>query len=300
MDSKTKLELGWGNPDFLSPYWEMNPQSISIDLDVNLAYQFSGLEDLKANIKKLHKKLRNANVENKHIVIGNGATHLLNGLIATNSSPLIYAEAPCYHKFYDFADIQNKHWKQHEHGLEIVTIPNNPDGRKEEGTAINRIYDLSYNWPTYTEVANHNKDIMVFGLSKATGHASARIGWAIIKDPAIAKQLEDWIHYNSCGVSYYGQLIANKVIKNQLVTKETVFQYGQEVLTSRWRDILFNVNLPFERQSGGGMFMWCKGEIPEGINAVKGSLFGATDEYFRISVGVSNEVWEEFVRRYGK
>lgn len=300
MDSKTKLELGWGNPDFLAPYWELNPQSFSFDIDVNLAYQFTGLEELKTNIKKLHKKIRNANVENKHIVIGNGATHILNGLISISSSPLVFAETPCYHKYFDFVRCANKTWAQHENALEIITLPNNPDGTKHEGTAFSKVHDLSYNWPTYTQITNYDHPIMVFGLSKATGHASARIGWAIIEDERIAKRLEEWVHFNSCGVSYYSQLVANKIVKYQTLTTDTVFKYGQDVLMSRWRDVLYNIELPFDRQNGGGMFMWCKGEIPEDMNVVKGSLFGATDEYFRISVGVSDEIWEEFVRRYAK
>lgn len=299
MDSKTKLELGWGNPDFLQPYWEANPKSFSIDVDLNLAYQFTGLEELKNNIKKLHQRIRNANVDNKYVVIGNGVTHLLNGLISISDNPLMFAQAPCYHKFYDFARIGNKTWTEHENAVEIVTLPNNPDHTRKVGTSQFMIHDLSYNWPTYGQSIEYNHDIMLFGLSKATGHASARIGWAIIKDEKVAKKLEEWIHLNSCGVSYYSQVIASKVIKDQVLTKsETVFEYGENVLSSRWRDVLYSLDLPFERQSGGGMFMWCKGEIPEGITAVKGSLFGATDEYFRISLGVSQEVWEEFVSRY--
>lgn len=300
MDSKTKLELDWGNPDFLQPYWELNPQSFSFDIDVNLSYQFTGLEELKTNIKRLHKKIRNANVENKHIVIGNGATHLLNGLINIHPTPLIYAESPCYHKFYEFARIGNKTWMNHPNAVEIVTLPNNPDTARHSGTSQFLIHDLSYNWPTYGQTKEYDKDIMVFGLSKATGHASARIGWAIIKDESIAKKLEEWIHLNSCGVSYYSQLIANKIIKTQALSKDNVFEFGLNILSSRWRNVLFDINLPFERQNGGGMFMWCKGTCPENITSVKGSLFGSTDEYFRLSLGVSEEVWQEFVRRYAK
>lgn len=300
MDSKTKLELGWGNPDFLQPYWEAHPINLNIDLNEQLAYQFTGLEDLKISIKKLHKKIGNANVDNKYIVIGSGATHILNGLISMHSSPLVYAEPPCYHKFYEFTNFANKTWAQHENSIEIVTIPNNPDGQIKKGTSKFQVHDLSYNWPTYGRIENYDFDIMIFGLSKATGHASTRIGWAIIKDEEVAKQLEYWMHINSCGVSYYSQLAANKIIKNQALIKDTVFKYGEEVIIERWKDIMFSMNLPFERQNGNGMFMWCKGECPEDLTVVPGKLFGGPDDHFRISLGVSEETWQEFVRRFAK
>lgn len=280
----------------------MNPQSISIDLDINLAYQYSGLDELKTSIKKLHKKIRNANVDG-YIVIGGGVTHLLNGLIATQESDFVYAQAPYYHKFPRYAELQKRHWAETDFETVIVTLPNNPDNSKKEpkpNTKGTVLYDLSYNWPTYGQVVEHNKDIMLFGLSKATGHASARIGWAIIKDKEVADKLNEWIEINSCGISYYSQLVAIKVIKNQIYEQDTVFKYGQEILSARWRTVLFHLDLPFERQSGGGMFMWCKGKCPDDIISIPGSEFGASDEYFRISLGVSDEVWEEFVERYAK
>lgn len=227
---KVKLELGWGNPDFLVPYWEAQGLSINIDLDQSLAYQFTGQEELKNNIKKLHQRIRNANIENKNIVIGQGATHLLNGLIAIHSSPLVYANSPCYHKFYDYVRLANKTWTCHKNSIEIVTRPNNPDGLKHDPVADFKIYDLSYNWPTYGQIDCYNEDVMVFGLSKATGHASARIGWAIIKDEKLAKDLETWIHLTSCGIGYYDQLVASKIIKHQVFTKHTVFEFGEKIL----------------------------------------------------------------------
>lgn len=68
--------------------------------------------------------------------------------------------------------------------IELVTSPNNPDGSIRQAV-VNRsggilVHDLAYYWPQYTPIlfqANH--DIMLFTVSKCTGHAGIRIGYVI-------------------------------------------------------------------------------------------------------------------------
>jgi L-tryptophan--pyruvate aminotransferase len=65
--------------------------------------------------------------------------------------------------------------------IEMVCSPNNPDGAirdavlsSEHGKAV---HDLVYYWPQYTPItgpAAH--DIMLFTMSKTTGHAGTRLG----------------------------------------------------------------------------------------------------------------------------
>ena len=65
--------------------------------------------------------------------------------------------------------------------LELVTMPNNPDGQVR-GPVVNRndgklIHDLAYYWPQYTPItAQADYDIMLFTFSKSTGHGGSRIG----------------------------------------------------------------------------------------------------------------------------
>lgn len=292
--------MGWGNPDFLIPYWEARFPEWHLDLSENLAYQFTGIPQLKENVIKLHNKVGNASTEGKTVVIGNGATHILNGLIQIHSSPLVYAKPPNYHKFYDYIKVANKTWSCHKNALEIVTIPNNPDGETHKGYSDFQVHDLSYNWPTYVDHKKLNHDVMIFGLSKATGHASARVGWALLEDEKLAEEFDHWVHLTSCGISYYAQAAANRVIKNQLYTEDTVFKYGRKILINRWKKVYYGLDLPFTRLNGTGMFMWCKGECPKDINSIPGELFGGGEDYFRLSMGVSEDTWQEFVRRYGK
>lgn len=65
--------------------------------------------------------------------------------------------------------------------IELVTSPNNPDGSWRQpvvnGSQGVLIHDLAYYWPQYSPIsfaANH--DIMLFTVSKSTGHAGSRIG----------------------------------------------------------------------------------------------------------------------------
>lgn len=66
--------------------------------------------------------------------------------------------------------------------IEMVTSPNNPDGvcreavvKKDGGKCV---HDLAYYWPQYTPItAPSDYDIMLFTVSKCTGHAGSRIGY---------------------------------------------------------------------------------------------------------------------------
>lgn len=65
--------------------------------------------------------------------------------------------------------------------IEVVCAPNNPDGFMNEAvlSAENgkTIHDLAYYWPHYTAISKPaDHDIMLFTVSKSTGHAGTRLG----------------------------------------------------------------------------------------------------------------------------
>lgn len=66
--------------------------------------------------------------------------------------------------------------------IELVTSPNNPDGSIRQavvnGTGV-LVHDLAYYWPQYTPISYRaDNDIMLFTVSKCTGHAGTRLGYA--------------------------------------------------------------------------------------------------------------------------
>ena len=65
--------------------------------------------------------------------------------------------------------------------IEFVTSPNNPDGKLRKavlnGPYAKSIHDHAYNWPHYTAITSpSDEDLMIFTLSKLTGHAGVRFG----------------------------------------------------------------------------------------------------------------------------
>ena len=64
--------------------------------------------------------------------------------------------------------------------IELVCSPNNPDGAVREAVVAGgkAIHDLVYYWPQYTPITGRAaRDIMLFTVSKSTGHAGTRIGY---------------------------------------------------------------------------------------------------------------------------
>lgn len=65
--------------------------------------------------------------------------------------------------------------------IELVTSPSNPDGNVRR-SVVNRsegilIHDLAYYWPQYTPITSlADHELMLFTVSKSTGHAGMRIG----------------------------------------------------------------------------------------------------------------------------
>lgn len=66
--------------------------------------------------------------------------------------------------------------------IEFVTSPNNPDGFLMKSTlrdsSASSINDHAYYWPHFTAIpAPADEDVMIFTISKLTGHAGTRLGY---------------------------------------------------------------------------------------------------------------------------
>lgn len=78
--------------------------------------------------------------------------------------------------------------------IEFVTSPNNPDCQLNkavlEGPSVKTIHDRAYYWPHFTAIpAPADDDLMIFTISKLTGHAGSRFGWALVKDDSLPKNV---------------------------------------------------------------------------------------------------------------
>jgi hypothetical protein len=80
--------------------------------------------------------------------------------------------------------------------IEFVTVPNNPSGelRKPIYPTAAQIYDMVYYWPSLTAITYRAAHpIMMFSMSKLTGHAGTRLGWAWVKDPVVASLMSSFV-----------------------------------------------------------------------------------------------------------
>ncbi|XWS15304.1 hypothetical protein CRYUN_Cryun35bG0084400 [Craigia yunnanensis] len=126
--------------------------------------------------------------------------------------------------------------------IEFVTSPNNPDGRLKKailhGPHVKTVYDRAYYWPHFTPIpAPADEDVMVFTLSKLTGHAGSRFGWAVIKDETVYNRMVIHMNLNSMGVSRDTQLRAFKLLKTVLEGEgegKEIFDFAYQTMKTRW------------------------------------------------------------------
>ncbi|KAE8731314.1 Pyridoxal phosphate (PLP)-dependent transferases superfamily protein, putative isoform 2 [Hibiscus syriacus] len=98
-------------------------------------------------------------------------------------------------------------WRNRSDGsadvIEFVTAPNNPDGRLNkailDGPNVKTIYDRAFTGHILQPIpAPADEDLMVFTLSKLTGHAGSRFGWAVIKDETVFNRMVAHMQIHGC------------------------------------------------------------------------------------------------------
>lgn len=300
------LDLRFGNTGFLANYWLRYDSKAARFLygDTNLGYSHAFPNDaVKESIKAIHDKVGNALTEDKHLVVGAGASQVIQAaLYALKRRDIksVYARPPHFPRFKHFSHMVGLDFTYDTASpqtAEIVSIPNNPDNSYVPNVYATYIADCCYNWPQYKKVELRNDDIMVFSLAKATGHASTRIGWALVKDKSIAEDMIKYIEIQSCGVSVEALGVTRQILMNQASIDPTfaIFKNGSDKLKNRWE----KVRSAFKDIAGchiindNGMFLWGKtdGDSTDyfkklGILSVNGDYFGMKDRnHFRLNIG---------------
>ncbi|CAM6113929.1 unnamed protein product [Calypogeia fissa] len=245
-------------------------------------------------IRRLHDVVGNAVTDGRHIVIGVGSTQLLQAALYALSSPpslgsstttpmSVVSEAPYYSAYpmqtdylksglYRWAGDAAK-FKQSTSEvdeaayIELITSPSNPTGEIRKavvnGTRGVLVHDLAYYWPHYVPItAPADDDLMLFTMSKNTGHAGTRIGWAIVKDLDVAKRMAKFIELNSIGVSKDAQIRSTQILRSVIMaykgddrmldertmsgavevhaeSKQGLFHFGASEMAFRWRRLRY-------------------------------------------------------------
>lgn len=302
------IDARFGNPSFLHKYWELCDVHVTAKGGKKMNYLDAyGDDDLKRAILMLHIRIGNADVTERHVVLGVGASQVMSAAmyaLSLDGPKIVHAESPYFSRFEHFTKFAGtglEFWKdkpQPPH-IQIITCPNNPNGMTRNiKTSDITIHDLVYNWPQYTDVVKYDEDIMVFGLAKATGHASTRVGWALVKDKEVADRMQHYIEMSTCGVGMESLNHAYRImqIQERLRPDDTCFAEGRKILRDRWQRLKKSLGNDSNVKliNDGGMFAW--GRVFKGtatdhfrsksILVVSGEYFGRTDKYFRINMGL--------------
>lgn len=314
------LDMRFGDPAFLQPYWRgFKPEVISgSGLDMGYVNSY-GSESLKQAIRDIHNKVGNAVADDKHIVLGVGASQMLAAAVYALKNKDVWAKPPFFSRFLQltkFAGIDANLVVSDLPPIpgeltQIITCPNNPDGKHESFSYTeDSIYDLVYNWPQYTDVIKYDEDLMVFGLAKATGHASTRVGWALVKDKNIAEAMHHYIEMSTCGVGVESLKMTERILRQQIIIEDKYlcFKHGKDKLRRR-RDKLNEAlkDKEFEILNDSGMFVWgrvkdknaCKiWKDKYGVLAVNGRYFGMPDDsYFRLNLGCDVNTFTSLIEK---
>ncbi|XP_073014169.1 tryptophan aminotransferase-related protein 2 [Typha latifolia] len=308
--------------------------------------------DFAHEVRRLHGLVGNAVVEERHVIVGTGSTQLFQAALYALSPPdasepmSVVSAVPYYSSYPSVTDylrsglfrwFGDAHAFKGETYIELVCSPNNPDGTIKEAVLKSKfgktIHDLAYYWPQYTAiVGTADHDIMLFTVSKSTGHAGTRLGWALVKDRDVAKKMVKFIELNTIGVSKDSQLRAAKILKvvsdgYELPNPDgmdKLFDFGRRLMAARWERLHEAVkasgffSLPEfssgfctffkERTATYPAFAWlkcekeeirdCEGFLKEhNILTRSGKHFGVASKFVRVSMLDRDENFDLFVKR---
>lgn len=264
-----------GDPVFLEPYWMRHAAASAVVYSGwhRMSYRttngvFQSVE-LERAIKQLHRAVGNAVADDKHMVFATGSVQLINALIyalspdsnagATASVVATTPYYPSYRTQTVLFDGREYRWDGNtaiwanatsgnssagkDNIIEFVTSPNNPDAllRKPVVRGASAVVDHAYYWPHFTHIpAPADEDVMLFTISKVSGHASSRFGWALIRDEKVAKRADTYIQQSTLGGSRDTQLRMLKIIKLMLANlhgEEDIFRFGHDVMRAKWQKL---------------------------------------------------------------
>lgn len=310
-------------------------QKIKIRLDFPLYdytyYSFYGLPKTRDLIRQLHKLANpKADFDKKILVIGTGATQILNALIFAFYNKLkrkiaVTVMTPGY--LDTVLSISSLHEGQAQYipnlknaDLEFVASPNNPNGVNQEGqkSIPNIVYDRVNFWKYYMindpylaeNFTFENEDTTVFSLPKMNGFSGSRIGYAFVRDPEIANFMVYYIVVQTHGIPVDSDLRHQTAIEWFLKDNNWNSFCGQmqNILKYRWTTMtnLLRNNRNIVLLSSQGPNAWVKtpGNNAKqfllekyGLAGTYGPEYGVSTEYARLNLLCTTRQFNEMTSR---
>ncbi|KAF8678501.1 hypothetical protein HU200_046255 [Digitaria exilis] len=351
--------VGHGTRIACSPYWRRHAAASAVVFSgwhrmsyvTTESFSFQSVE-LERQIRLLHRAVGNAVVDDKHVVFAAGSIQLINALVhalspdANAASPpaRVVANAPYYQAYrvqttmFDGREYRwggataqwtnaSRNSTTDEGGfIEFVTSPNNPDTMLRKpalGGSSAVIFDHAYYWPHFTHIPSPaDEDVMLFTMSKPSGHAGSRFGYKV------AKRALDYVSDSIMGASRDTQLRMLGIVKAMLANlhgKDDIFAFGHDVMRTRWRKLNAVVSrsrlislqkIPphqyctyfkrFREPSPAYAWVKCEGEEDEDCHGAllkaniitrTGVFFEAGSRYTRISLLKSDDDFDVLMER---
>eukprot|EP01102_Stenamoeba_stenopodia_P001854 TRINITY_DN11679_c0_g1_i1.p1 TRINITY_DN11679_c0_g1~~TRINITY_DN11679_c0_g1_i1.p1 ORF type:complete len:415 (-),score=80.31 TRINITY_DN11679_c0_g1_i1:38-1282(-) len=324
------VEATDGNPLLFQQFWEQNDTNGEVVIPSNYrsGYQLSsvlldggnltGIQPyLKQAIVDLHAEVGNAVTDGYNIVLGSGATQLIAAVVyayaqVTGAPVVAFAQTPYYDGYPQWAMFNPaiSSWSADTNLtgaqpiVEFITTPNNPTGEVRQPYYANsyHVYDCVYYWPSLTNITVPIQgDVTLFSMSKLTGHAGTRLGWAFVKDPEVATQMGNFIMLVTISTSIDAQFRTLRLLQAlNADPQQQFFNYVKQKMTYRWSQITatFAQQSRFSLESVPGQFyLWVRCLQPEdavncanvfqeegNLMGLPGPLFGATSDYVRFEI----------------
>lgn len=260
----------------MEEWWQNHNIQVTYPITEHTSYSLFGLKKLEKYTRQFHQALApHIHLDDKHLVFGIGATHIL---IATmyalciqhskankkqpgylSTSPLYFThQLPGYLGGKEWIDISNSfnaHWVDikdaksidPQHLVEFVTSPNNPTGKilHPLTQAKHVIYDRVNHWPFYmTNSLDHyftddlmTDEITIYSLPKILSFSGSRVGYAFIKDKKIAEIMHYFIINSTHGIAIDGQIRCLTALQ-YLINNNLINEYSNWLfsqLKQRWK-----------------------------------------------------------------
>nr|GEU79917.1 tryptophan aminotransferase-related protein 3-like [Tanacetum cinerariifolium] len=338
----------------MEPFWMQHAADSAVVISGwhRMSYRYADYTtmsiELEKYIRKMHSIVGNAVTEGRYLVFGIGSTQLLNAAVyalssENSSTPSnVLASIPFYSvyksqtMFFNSENFQfegdTNSWQSNNSTnnmdvVEFVTSPNNPDGELKTSVLRGKtIYDHAYFWPHFTPISGpSDHDLMIFTLSKLTGHAGTRFGWAVIKDKDVYEKVLNYISVADLGISKDTQLRVLKLLKVAVEGDgKPIFEFAYNKMRDRWERLTsvfaestrfsiqqrhpLHCNFFNETRLPSPAYAWVKCEREEeidcgavleagNIKGRSGSNFSAKDRYVRLSLIKSQDDFELLLQR---
>ncbi|KAL3504585.1 hypothetical protein ACH5RR_034426 [Cinchona calisaya] len=313
-----------GDPLFLEPFWMQHPASSALLVAGwhRMSYTFNDQTFISQLINAAVFALSSENSSSPTRVVASAPYYPL------YKSQIDYFETSHFHFDGDTSLFKNN--SEGSNVIEFVTSPNNPDGhlRKAilQGPSVRSVYDHAYYWPYFTALpAPTDEDFMIFTISKLTGHAGSRFGWAIIKDEDVYERMVTYMDRAEIGISRDAQLRALKLLKVMLKDDgREIFDFGYKRMRDRWKRLnqIISLSKRFSLQEispqycnflnkirdPSPAYAWLKCEREEdtdctavlraaNIIGLEASVFNADSHYVRLSLLRSQDDFELLLYR---